>query len=65
MKLWILVAVLVILVTGCGSSNEEFTAPTEKTEIIEDTTAAETTTEAQVQPRDNEEAAADEVKKAA
>ncbi len=60
------VVVLVALLAGCspdGSDpkrgSKELTAPTEKTEIVEETTAT------QAPPRDEEEAAADEAKKKA
>jgi len=37
---------------SCGGGSEEFTAPTEKTEIIEDTSAAEATSLANVPSKD-------------
>ena len=57
MRLWVLVAILVVILGGCGGEGEEFTAPTEKTEIVEDTMEV-----TQAPPRDEEEAAADEAK---
>ena len=38
MRLWVQVAVLAVILVGCGGGGEEFTAPTEETEIVEDTT---------------------------
>ncbi len=52
-----LVAILVVILAGCGGEEEEFTAPSEKTEIVEDTMEV-----TQAPPRDGEQAAADEAK---
>jgi hypothetical protein len=61
LALLVLAVALVALLAGCGGQEEtkELTAPTEKTEIVEETTAT------QAPPRDEEEAAADEAKKKA
>ena len=57
MRLWVLVAILVVILAGCGGEEEEFTAPSEKTEIVEDTREV-----TQAPPRNGEQAAADEAK---
>jgi len=38
MRLWVLAAILAIILAGCGGGEEEFTAPTEQTEIVKDET---------------------------
>jgi hypothetical protein len=53
----VLVAILVVILAGCSGGEEEFTAPSEKTEIVEDTMEV-----TQVPPRDGEQAAADKAK---
>ena len=62
----VLMITLAVSLAGCGGDggetqkgSEELTAPTEKTEIIEETTAT------QAPPRDEEESVADEAKKKA
>ena len=57
MRLWVLVAILVVILARCGGEEEEFTAPSEKTEIVEDTMEV-----TQVPPRDGEQVAADKAK---
>lgn len=65
MRLWVTVAILAVILAGCGESEDEFTAPTEKTEIVEETTQAGSV-ESEAPPRFEEEvAAADEAKEKA
>ena len=61
LALSVLVVALGTLLAGCGGGEEtqELTAPTQETEIVEETTAT------QAPPRDEEEAAADEAQKKA
>ena len=55
---------MAVILAGCGGSEDEFTAPTEKTEIIEETTQAGSVG-SETPPRSEEEVAADEAKKKA
>jgi hypothetical protein len=64
MRLWATVAILAVILAGCGGSEEEFTAPTEKTEIVEETTQAGSAGSG-TPPRSEVEVAADEAKKKA
>jgi hypothetical protein len=64
MRLWATVAIWAVILAGCGGSEDEFTAPTEKTEIIEETTQAGSVG-SETPPRSEEEVAADEAKKKA
>jgi PBP1b-binding outer membrane lipoprotein LpoB len=38
MRLWVLAAILTMILAGCSGGEEEFTAPTEHTEIVKDET---------------------------
>ncbi len=64
MRLWATVAILAVILAGCGGSEDKFTAPPEKTEIVEETTQAGSV-ESEAPPRSEEEVAADEAKKKA
>jgi hypothetical protein len=64
MRLWTTVAILAVILAGCGGREDEFTAPTEKTEIVEETTQA-ASVGSEAPPRSEEEVAADEAKKKA
>lgn len=55
---------MAVILAGCGGSEDEFTAPTEKTEIVEETTQAGSVG-SQAPPRSEVEVAADEAKKKA
>jgi hypothetical protein len=64
MRLWATVAILAVILAGCGGGEDEFTAPTEKTEIVEETTQAGSVG-SETPPRCEEEVAVDKAKKKA
>ena len=55
---------MALILAGCGGSEEEFTAPTEKTEILEETTQARSVG-SETPPRSEKKMAVDEAKKKA